>query len=421
MQEISKRKFGIEMEVGFKSEENNHSFRRGLMIGWNAVRDGSISCANPIEVVSPPMSGDNGIKQLKKVCESLEKYGAFGDHPSCGMHTHLDASEFIGETTYEVIKINEYNKFLEQNKKTIVSTFLLDNRLVSAIVGNRFTDGYRVAAKWLEGQVPGGQRLVNVCSLAPGKICVTETMSKPGVARSFLVDEKAYKMLRDTSRTRISEALGRNLPDAEIHALEQLYDQQLVALNPNRIGRYVVAVRTDVVEKLKTVMLFYVSFDQVFQNMVQDSRKIGNMYCQNISDSFTIEDIMKVNTVDDFEKMWFKTDSSSTVRSSKGNRYDDSRYHNVNFHSLWRHGTIEIRSHSGTIDWRRIMLWTQLHQIVIDACAEGKISQEQILRAEKLDLRDKTLYMIELLELPLRLDKYVRRMVNHFAVLKNPL
>jgi hypothetical protein len=424
MQEISKRKFGIEMEIGLPSEDLKIIVANQLPSGWNAVRDGSLRCDNPVEIVSPPLMGEKGINELKRVSEMLDKAGAVGEHPSCGMHTHLDAHEFISEDEIIVLKNSEYPGFIKANKREVVSTYYIDNRIVALFGPEKGSSGYIYAARWCQRNLfflNPMVRMVRTQSVG-SKILVAEGVSTPGVVNVFMLESSEYRKAQDYSNSRIESAIQLNLPAAEITELEKAADMQLVSMNPKRISRYVVSVRENVVDKLKTVLAFYVIFDPIMQNMVQDSRKKGNMYCQNISDSFTLEDVVKVTTVDEFEKLWFKTDSANTVRSSKGDRYNDSRYHNVNFHSLWRHGTIEIRSHSGTIDWRRIMLWTQLHQVIVDACAAGTISIEDMLPATKMsDLTDKTLFMIQLLNLPIRLDKYVRRMVSHFAILKKPL
>ena len=100
---ISDRKFGVELEVsGFdtddiacilddadiycSSEEYNHRLRSH----WKAVPDSTVS--NGCEVVSPPLSGMEGIVQVRKVAKALKDAGATVNK-TCGFHVHVDATD----------------------------------------------------------------------------------------------------------------------------------------------------------------------------------------------------------------------------------------------------------------------------------------------------------------------------------------
>ena len=99
------RKFGIEIEafgvnrtalenalrnegINVNAEDYNHTTRNH----WKIVRDGSISGDNAFEIVSPPLQGQDGLEQLKKVCKVLRQLRA-KINKSCGLHIHLDASD----------------------------------------------------------------------------------------------------------------------------------------------------------------------------------------------------------------------------------------------------------------------------------------------------------------------------------------
>lgn len=57
--------------------------------GWKAEGDGSLRCDRRgyvgIEIVSPILSGRNGIEQVKQVAKLLREHGAVVN-PTCGFH-----------------------------------------------------------------------------------------------------------------------------------------------------------------------------------------------------------------------------------------------------------------------------------------------------------------------------------------------
>jgi len=78
------REQGIECYV----EGYNHTTRPY----WKIVTDASVSHEG-LEIVSPPLKGQDGLNQLKKVLEALNQVGAKVNR-TCGVHVHHDASDF---------------------------------------------------------------------------------------------------------------------------------------------------------------------------------------------------------------------------------------------------------------------------------------------------------------------------------------
>lgn len=66
-------------------EGYNHVTRRH----WKVVRDASCGW----ELVSPPLKGEEGFRQLKIACEALKAAGAKVNR-RCGLHVHHDANDF---------------------------------------------------------------------------------------------------------------------------------------------------------------------------------------------------------------------------------------------------------------------------------------------------------------------------------------
>lgn len=101
--------FGVELEITLPASTNIHvgGYHRGvsnahlgLPVGWNVQSDCSIRPATGrigCEVVSPVLSGTDGLHQIVRVCEVLSRLGA-SVNPSCGFHVHIgwDAADKAG-------------------------------------------------------------------------------------------------------------------------------------------------------------------------------------------------------------------------------------------------------------------------------------------------------------------------------------
>ncbi len=152
---------------------------------------------------------------------------------------------------------------------------------------------------------------------------------------------------------------------------------------------------------LRNVFYFYTMFSDVMGMIVSDSRKQRNMYCIPLGSSYNLNDIAATENMEQLRNLWYKG------RPSAGH-YDDSRYHNVNLHCFWdRHGTVEIRSHGGTIDPHKILLWVRLHQKIVDKLEDMTI--EELVKMGNTP-RDFT----EFVEEPL-LQDYVKRLAGYYS------
>ncbi len=69
-------------------EGYNHSTRSY----WKIVNDGSIQGEHSFELVSPPLAGSEGVKQVETVCKVLHSLGV-KVNKSCGTHVHHGAGD----------------------------------------------------------------------------------------------------------------------------------------------------------------------------------------------------------------------------------------------------------------------------------------------------------------------------------------
>jgi len=99
-------KFGVELEcfnversvvvgalnmAGFRATQSE--YRGDNYSVWQIKQDGSIQGRNAFEVVSPILQGEDGIQEVRKVCEILTALGA-EVNTSTGFHVHHDASNW---------------------------------------------------------------------------------------------------------------------------------------------------------------------------------------------------------------------------------------------------------------------------------------------------------------------------------------
>lgn len=91
------RKFGVEIECNVPRGTSGAAYgdiRTALAVnfpGWKARGDGSLG-RHGIEIVSPPLSGTEGLAQLQRVLAMLEAKGATVDR-SCGLHVHHEVQD----------------------------------------------------------------------------------------------------------------------------------------------------------------------------------------------------------------------------------------------------------------------------------------------------------------------------------------
>lgn len=154
-------------------------------------------------------------------------------------------------------------------------------------------------------------------------------------------------------------------------------------------------------EWLRNVLYFYTKFSNTMEIIVSNSRRFGNMYCIPLGDSYDLDDIAGATDMDGLSNVWYKG-------RGRGGHYDDSRYHNVNIHSYWdRHGTVEIRSHGGTIDADKVLMWVKLHQKIVD-----KLEDTQLETLIKLEPTHAS--FLEFIEEPM-LQEYVKRLAGYYS------
>jgi hypothetical protein len=170
----------------------------------------------------------------------------------------------------------------------------------------------------------------------------------------------------------------------------------------------------DDIHSLKNLFLFYMIFEPVIYSFLPYSRR-SNTYCMPLEQFYNQKEIENCSEVEELEKIWYREQDYEQKESRKKNKYDQSRYAGVNFHSLFKDGHIEFRHHSGTLDYEKMNMWKELHLAIIDKCIvkETEYNRECQLHAFKitpcrniLELSLRRDKMFELLELEPCVQKY---------------
>ena len=129
--------FGVELEClipEFQSREtlavamraagidcNAEAYNHTVRTGWKIVTDASLgSTGKGIEVVSPPLVGNDGFAQLRTVCKVLTEFGA-KITKTCGMHVHVDAREDSVEFFKNLLR-------LYASGESVIDTFMAPSR-----------------------------------------------------------------------------------------------------------------------------------------------------------------------------------------------------------------------------------------------------------------------------------------------------
>lgn len=166
--------------------------------------------------------------------------------------------------------------------------------------------------------------------------------------------------------------------------------------------------------ELISLYLFYRLFENVIESFLPSTRR-NNRYCSKFisgavhndneitieSMDMTFQVMDNIQNLDMFQMYWYKQGNMDGVRKNQNYRYTTSRYFGANFHSLLKDNHFEIRYHSGTLNYEKILYWIDLHGNIMKACQDGVITEQMIkdLYAKNYSLDDLTHHMFGMIKL----------------------
>lgn len=109
-----------------------------------------------------------------------------------------------------------------------------------------------------------------------------------------------------------------------------------------------IGARNHSINALKKLAALYVEHEPVIDELLPASRRgSANDYCKSI-------------TAADVTRLKAASDISAIATALHADNRGEARYVKLNFTSFWRHGTVEFRHHSGTVDAAKIIKWVTL-------------------------------------------------------------
>lgn len=353
--------FGLEFEVVEGKGNSLKEYARS--IGYNYTHDGSLQGRNPIEFQTSVLKGKKGVLSvldfLSKANELEHKV-----NDTCGTHVHLGALDFFDEFKFNLSNLKESNGM----EKLVIERVLLLNILESI--------GEESVKEWLNDMYMRGQSnngYSNTYRMKNGKI------SRYSVVKIYLLSEAGrYNNYNYVIRDSQLEKLDCTTDDI-VSGNKVL----LCGINKDRDNRsneiFIKAEdisiyarpRSEKYQKLKTLFYTYTLFEKLIFAMLPENRKENN-YCNPLATSYSLRDIGRCQSQNDIEKLWYKKTTHTEVARSKQNHYDESRYHSFNLHAMfYKYGTVEIRSHHGTLQAQSILMWVAFHQAMLTAVLKG--------------------------------------------------
>jgi hypothetical protein len=180
----------------------------------------------------------------------------------------------------------------------------------------------------------------------------------------------------------------------------------------DRCGLHIHLDARDIQSDCKTLdKLFrtYYLVEPILLSILPKSR-YDNTYCHVLSDQFTLDSFTGFKNIEDMEKRWYNTIDTG---NHKSNKYDSSRYHGFNMHSIFYRGSLEIRYHSGTINPNKIINWIYINLKVME-WALKHFNQSKLTRINDLTAKNRIPSLCKLVGISEDVKNYMVERFNYF-------
>lgn len=119
------------------------------------------------------------------------------------------------------------------------------------------------------------------------------------------------------------------------------------------------------VPALKKLAALYIEHEDLIDSLLPPSRRgNANTYLKSLKSAANIELLASATTV---ESLGVALTNNPRFRG--GPEAQSYRYSKLNFMSYWKHGTVEFRHHSGTIDAAKIIRWVTFCSKMVEAAS----------------------------------------------------
>jgi len=168
-----------------------------------------------------------------------------------------------------------------------------------------------------------------------------------------------WKLVSDSS---IQGSLGIEIVSPPLQGLEGLAQVEKVCSALSRVGAKVnkscgfhvhIDASTFTLDNWKNIYKNYILLEDVIDSFMPISRRASNnYYCKSLKNGAVrtlVSNIDNCNSVAEVDRLITRSD----------------RYYKINYQAFLRHGTIEFRQHSGTVEYHKISNWVLfLHHLI---------------------------------------------------------
>jgi hypothetical protein len=359
-----KRMFSTEIECYHPSNEaynkvlteTNKNFK-----GTGQVNDGSLDDRG-VGFQTPILRGAKGEKYIKDFSKLLLD-NKFYVNTRAGTHIHLDGEGFTVPSLFSEEEIlNIQTNFFYKLKSSSKSFLHYIDEL------RKF---WRVGDTSNTTVYENGGYLVDTHTLLTAIYKGTEDQ----IARNKEIDKQYIQNIKNKSMCMdIARNLIRNF-------IQNLNGEQYLNFEAYKIDKF----SSRLLPAMKQLFTVYYFADDFIMQVLPHSRR-NNKYCLPLWKEFNISDIDSLNTLSEFEKMWYRLDDLHIIAEKKRDSKDVTRRHGANFHILMCQGHFELRYHSGTINADKILYWVALNQAFMNLATVSP-SKFQHIRQELEDIR----------------------------------
>jgi hypothetical protein len=208
--------------------------------------------------------------------------------------------------------------------------------------------------------------------LAPrGATGIAQDLIDAGVACSFVGynhhRSEMWKIVTDQSVSAppgyvALELVSPPLTDTGLVQVEKVCEviTRLGAKTNRTCGLHVhIGARELSIDAMRRLAYLYIEHEDVIDSLLPPSRRANNnSYCRSLKQNVIMPRLEAARSIEDIAK--------ALARSGMGSYEKPSRYTKLNFAAFFRHGTVEFRQHSGTVDAIKIINWVKLCQKMVD-------------------------------------------------------
>lgn len=130
-------------------------------------------------------------------------------------------------------------------------------------------------------------------------------------------------------------------------------------------------------KSLKNLAFTFRAKETLIYKAVGAEDRMHNVYCRPIDDQL-VKNLKKTKKLDmnKLADVWYDTYAPGQSRSQ---HYNDSRYHGLNFHSVWYHGTVEFRLFHATLHAGEVRAYINLCLAMSAAAINSSRASAEVL------------------------------------------